>query len=177
MKTSLLITGLLAATFCISGHFFMAAYTDSQINNSKLEMLRNQERSFKRQIIEYEDKIKQLGQIRFFMNQIQRFELGKDQWDPFYVDLKSQPLSFEKLKTALNQTGNSRFYYFKPTKLSIKTGEHISEDDNKESTDNQVSQITDRIKSVDQTETSEPSKIDVTVDLNGRFIVKRRGAG
>ncbi len=154
----------------------MAAYTDYSISQSKLELLRSQERSVKRQIKKYKENLKQLEKVRTFMSQIENLELKKDQWDLFFVDLKDHPISFEKLQAILAQTHNSSHYFFKPSKLSIKTGAHIPDTAILESKKNNTAQSNTTIQSV-RFKKEIPSQVDVTINLDGRFLVKRRGAG
>ncbi|MFH2058211.1 MAG: hypothetical protein ABIJ59_04860 [Pseudomonadota bacterium] len=182
MKKHYLITGLLAVVFCITGHFFMAAYTDFCINQSRLELLRSQERSVKYQIAAYQEKLNQLEQVNAFVRQTSRLGLKKKQWDNFFVNLKDEPLSYSKLGVILGQTQNSRHYFFKPGRLSIKTGTAAKtgtadpETPAAQSSSDTISQLK---------ETAQPSLLkgtassetDVTISLDGRFLVRRQGAG
>ncbi|MFH2091359.1 MAG: hypothetical protein ABIJ31_03260 [Pseudomonadota bacterium] len=180
MKSNYLITGLLAVMFLITGHFFMAAYTDFCINQSQLDLLRGQERSVKRQIETYQEKLNQLEQVTAFVRQIHQLGLKKDQWDTFGVELKDEPMSHAKLGVILGQTRNTGHYFFKPGKLSIKTGAPDQDTPtaqiNQSNRSNEIAQP-DSITQPAPLKDATPSDIDITISLDGRFLVKRQGAG
>jgi hypothetical protein len=156
----------------MAGHFFMTAYLQYNVNLKKLTLLRSQERIVKNQIKVFEQKKNVLDRVSHFLDQAAHLGLTKDQWDPFFVNLENEPLSFSKLQTILTQTANSRQYHFKPDSLMIQMG-YLATDHTKEIQTDAISQSLEPADTV--TLQNGHSPLDITLSLNGHFIVKRRG--
>lgn len=164
----LLFTSILAAIFLVSGHFFMVAYADYNINLKKLALLKGQERSVKNRIKEFKNKQTIVEKVNTFIDKAEQNRLTKNSWDKFFVSLKNEPHSFLKLQALLDQTSNCSQYYFKPDSLSIKRG-YIKTDSALESGHSQPHGS--------QTIKQEPTQTswDTTISLNGYFLVHQRG--
>ncbi|MBU1345014.1 MAG: hypothetical protein KKE44_04205 [Proteobacteria bacterium] len=171
MPKKTLITAILALVFCFSGHLFMTAYTEYSVNVKKLALLRGQERFVKNKIKEFEQKKIILESVNNFIHTAEQSGLTQNQWDPFFVNLKDEPISFLKLQTVLAQTSNSHHYYFKPDSLIIRRGA-LKNDDAKEDQIGDAAQISGTV-TPSNPETPQALS-DVTISLNGVFLVKRR---
>ena len=127
-----IITAILAIIFCICGHVFMTAYTNFNITQKKLELLRSQERFFKARLKGLEEKTTVIAQTKVFIDDAGQAGLFKKNWDEFSVDLKDEPISFPQLKTILFQASTTGQYYFIPESLVIQLGSIKKPDEKKE---------------------------------------------
>lgn len=150
----------------------MTAYTEYQINSSRLKLLRNQEWLVKNKTKEFEQKKKNLSQVTRFVKQAEQLGLTKNKWDTFFVTLKNEFLSFSALQTLLTQTSNSQHYYFKPESLAIQIGSAKITDIN----NNPEAITTPPVDSANSTMPgSNQTASDITISLKGHFLVKQRG--
>ncbi len=127
-----ILTAILALIFFICGHVFMTAYTDFNVTQKKLELLRGQERFFKARVKGLEEKTSVIAQTKVFIDDAGQSGLFRKNWDEFPVNLKDEPISFSQLKALLFQASSTEHYYFVPESLVIQLGSMKKPDEKKE---------------------------------------------
>lgn len=151
----------------------MTAYTDYNITQKKLELLRNQERFFNSRIKELEQKKSVIEQTKIFIDNADRSGLFRKNWDEFSVDLKDEPVSFSQLKALLYHAGTADQYYFLPESLVIQPGGMKKNPEKKEEA---IQSKTDSAKSPlvsEMTPAPLASDSDTVISLKGIFLVRQ----
>lgn len=157
---------ILALVFCICGHVFMTAYLDYNTTHKKFELLQSQERFYKSQVKELEQKKTVIGQADIFLDKAGQSGLLRKNWSEFSVDLKDEPVSFSQLKTILVQIAATDHYYFLPESLVIRLGGMKKTPEKKEET---VHTGNDIAKTTPVSKTDS----DAVISLKGIFLVQQ----
>lgn len=149
----------------------MTAYTDFNITEKKLELLRSQERFFKNRVKELEEKTSVIAQTKIFIDDAVRTGLLKKNWDEFSVNLKDEPVSFSQLKAILFQASTTGQYYFIPESLVIQLRSMKKPDERKEAPKEIKEPQLKTPPPVPQTSGTPNLLPDAVIRLKGVFIV------
>ncbi|MCP3876754.1 MAG: hypothetical protein GY699_26895 [Desulfobacteraceae bacterium] len=121
-----------------------------------LNILKRQERFYRSRIQELNKKNRIIESADKFVNQVKIMGLTTDKWDQFSVNLIDEPSSFAQCQKIIEQTANSKYYYFKPEVLHIK----VSQD---------ATKLADDSKNAD----SDGTLSDLIINLNGLFFIRK----
>ena len=160
-----IFSGAVVIFFMVSCYFFLNAYTGFRTTRDNLNVLRGQEQFYKNRIAELNKKNKIIDTAETFVRQVENMGLTKDRWDSFSVNLSNEPSTFFQCQKIIEQTANSKYYYFKPEFLHIK----IPPDKNEKDTVSSLisaptSETADAMEGLDS---------DVIVTLKGFFLIRK----
>jgi hypothetical protein len=115
---SQLASVILAAVLLATGYFFLGTFgkylqlrAEFRSSQKTLKLLKARER-------EIDLKRRILVRVKSFVDKAQTLGLERWRWDTYEVDIK-EPVTFAEAADILNQTVNTKGYFFKPVHLHI----------------------------------------------------------
>jgi hypothetical protein len=147
-----IITVILAIAFVIVGHFFLKAYDHFAVSLEKVTILEKKANLLRLQKKEVERKNRVLLKVGRFIHKAENMGLEPKNWSFYDVNIQDK-VSFPEMEKILEQCANSRFAYYKPISLHIKTV------------------ASDGVKKTGPS--PEDRTGDLLITLNGKFVARR----
>jgi hypothetical protein len=157
----LIIAAALGICFLVAAHFFLTAHGRYALVQEKLGVSISHARLLKERQEELSRKKREVELVNRFVNRARSLGVERDNWAYYDVNIQ-EPVSFAEAEEILRQTANSSSYYFKPSKLHVKTK---VESNSKGKLDKSAGTSAD---------SPETKKGDILLILEGSFAVRNK---
>ena len=145
-------TALLVIVFIMVGYFFLKAYDHLNASLERATILKKKANFLRIQKKEVERKNRIFLTVKRFMDKTGIMGLEPKNWSSYDVNIQDS-VSFADMKKILEQCANSRFAYYKPMSLHIKTD------------------TSDGVRKAGRSSADRPG--DLLITLKGKFVARR----
>jgi hypothetical protein len=116
----IIIAAALGICFLVAAHFSLTAYQRYALVREKLGISISHARVLKEGKERLSRKKRDVERVNRFVKRARSLGVERDNWAYYDVDIQ-EPVSFAEAEEILRQTANCSLYYFKPSKLHVKT--------------------------------------------------------
>ena len=117
---------MIAVLVVMAGYFCVQAYQDYRVNRLKVEAMTRQYRLLKTQAMEIRRQKRLLERVGAFIGQAGSLGLDTRHWAYYNVNIQ-ETMMFHDLERVLSQSGHTDSYYFRPSRLHIKSKAGLDE--------------------------------------------------
>jgi hypothetical protein len=151
----------LAIVFVVAAHFVLVAYGEYTSRRTEVAAMTARVQQLQRQKAELERKKRTLMKVNKFMAEVRALRLDKEDWAFYRVNVQ-EPVTFHETQQIVGQTTHSPGYYFKPSRLTMRTSQ-VTDTDAADGSPAEVAPATEGLESG-----------DILLKLSGAFVARHK---